>query len=378
MTPAHHAQPLPALLASLTALACLVALATHIDWPPPALWHLVVAVAAMPMIFAAMAYFVPVLTRTPEASRRLLIAPLIAMAAGIGAVAWFFTGAAFLHHVSPWLGLTALAGLALWMRHRRRQCLGPAHPCLDWYMAALTCLALGLIAVAASPVWPEQASRLRLVHLHINTLGFMGLTAIGTLQVLLPTVLGKPDPRAHRRLALDLRWSIAGAVGVALGSAWWWPLALAAAIAYAWPLLRLVRDQWHTYGRTLLAPGQPASLLLAAICGLLSLLVHGIAHGLGIAVGRDALPSFLIGFLLPLVSGAVTQLLPVWLRPGPQGDWHRARRRRLAAYSRVRAAALLIGGVLAAGGISLGHALGAAGAAWLLAGIVWTLFKARR
>jgi hypothetical protein len=378
MTPANHTQALPALLAAVTTVASIVALASRLDWPPPALWHMVVAVGAMPMIFAAMAYFVPVLTRTPDASRRLAAAPVMGMTAGMGAVFWFLTGNIGLRHASPWLGLAAAAGLALWMRRRRRQCLGAAHPCLDWYMAALACLAMGLIAVAVSPLWPEQTSHLRLLHLHVNTLGFMGLTAIGTLQVLLPTVLGKPDPQAHARLVRDLRWSLAGAAGIAVGSAWWWPLTLPAALAYAWPLFRLTWHLGRTYGQSLFARDQPAPLLLTATFGLFALLVHGIAHGQGTAAGRDALPVFLIGFLLPLVSGAVTQLLPVWLRPGAQGNWHRELRRRLAAYARIRAVILLLGGVLAATGHALGYALGTAGAAWLLVGVAWALLKSRQ
>ena len=68
----HHS---PALLAALTAAGAALALAGGAawrDWPPAAFWHLVFAVGAMPMVFAAMTYFTPVLTRTPEAPRSLV------------------------------------------------------------------------------------------------------------------------------------------------------------------------------------------------------------------------------------------------------------------------------------------------------------------
>jgi hypothetical protein len=51
----HH---VPAMLAALTALASLLAMAGIVLWQrwlPAALWHLVFAVGAMPMIFAAKA-----------------------------------------------------------------------------------------------------------------------------------------------------------------------------------------------------------------------------------------------------------------------------------------------------------------------------------
>lgn len=371
MTPANHTQPLPALLAALTAAAVLIALALPVRLPEPALWHLVFAVGALPMIFAAMGYFVPVLTRSPEAPRRLGLLPVAGMLAGLAIVAWFATGLLPLRHAAPVAGMLAAGGLAGWMHHRSRRCLGHPHPCLYWYLAALGCLILGLTAVALSPAWPGQAHRLRLAHLHLNLLGFMGLTAIGTLQVLLPTVLGKADPRAHLRLVRDLPWSLAGALGIALGSALAWPLAVAAAMAYAWPLLRLLSDLWQAHGRQLLAPGQPAPLLLAAVGGLLGLLAHGTAHGAG-ANGRQALPLFVIAVLLPLVSGAVARLLPIWLRPGVQGEWSYHQQRWLAAYAQWRAAGLLLAGVLAAAGNGLGYLLGALAAAWLLAAMTLT------
>ena len=79
-----------------------------------------------------------------------------------------------------------------------------------------------------------------------------------------------------------------------------------------------------------------------------------------------AAPVFLIGFLLPLVSGAVTQLLPVWLRPGVQAAWQKSQRWRLAALARTRAVLLLAGGLLAATGTEFGLVLGVLGALWLL------------
>ena len=64
---------------------------------------------------------------------------------------------------------------------------------------------------------------LRLLHLHLNTLGFIGLTAIGTLQVLMPTILAGPDGEASARLRDDLLPAVGGVFLVALGAAVWSP-----------------------------------------------------------------------------------------------------------------------------------------------------------
>lgn len=371
MSNASRAQLLPAFLAVATAIGSLLALAgvaAWERWPPAALWHLVFAVGALPLILAAMAYFVPVLTRTGRASPGTTILPLAAMAAGIGIVGWFAQGIPALRSISPWFALAVVAGFAAWVARRWRRCMGNANPCLHWYAAALACLGLGLAAVALSPLLPDQAHALRLFHLHLNTLGFMGLTALGTLQVLLPTVMGRPDPAAMARLRRDLKWSAGGALAIASGSAWaLWPLALAGTAAYAWPIVRLLAGCWRAYAGTLCADGHAAPLLLAATAGLLVTVGHGLAHGVGAIAGRGALPLFIVGFLLPLVSGAVAQLLPVWLRPGAQASWHRTTRARLAFGARARGIALLAGGPLASAGSALGVGIGIVAALWLLA-----------
>jgi len=360
---------LPAALAAVTAVGILVALASSAittGWPPAAFWHLVFASGAMPLVFGAMIYFTPVLTRTQEAPRTLMTTPLMALAAGLAIIGWFAHGIEALRDAAPWLGLGAVVGLAYWMRQRKRSCLGPPHPCLAWYLSALLCLALGLIAVGISALWPHLAQPLRAFHLHINTLGFLGLTAIGTLQVLLPTVVGQPDPAAAKRLRRDLPWSLVGAVGIALGAAVWLPLAITAALAYAWPLLRLANDARRTFGARLIGAGHVAPLLLAAISGLALLMLHGIAHGAGITHPRDALPLFLVAFLLPLLSGAVAQLLPVWLKPRAPGDWHKRQRQPLAAFARTRALLLLAAGALAVPGSLAAYPLAMLCALWLI------------
>lgn len=353
-----------------TALGAVAAMAAPAErWLPAALWHLVFAVGALPMILAAMGYFVPVLTRSGEAPRLLAAAPLAAVAAGLGIVGFFLHGTPALRLHAPWLALAATAGFAAWLARRWRGCLGHPNPCLAWYAAALGMLALGLLAVALSP-WSEQPDALRRFHLHINTLGFMGLTALGTLQVLLPTVAGRPDPEAPLRLRRDLKWSAGGALALALGAALSPALALAGAAAYALPVLRLAAAAWKAWRPAILGAGTTIPLLFSALLGLLLVLVHGALHAGGHAEGRPAIVLFVVGFLLPLVSGAAGHLLPVWLRPGLQDDWHRKARAFLARSARQRALLFPCAALLAAGGLAPGYGLAALAAIWLVAAML--------
>lgn len=365
--------------AALTAVGAGLALsALNGNWLPATLWHLVFAVGAFPMILLAMAYFVPVLTRSGEAPRLLVLAPLAALAAGIGIMGYFAHGSLVLRLDAPWLGLSAIAGFAAWMGQRWKRCLGHPNPCLRWYAAALGCFAAGLLAVAVSPYWPEQMHALRLLHIHANTLGFIGLTAQGTLHVLLPTVAGRPDPEAAVRLARDFKWSLAGVLLVALGATFAPPLAIAGAVLYAWPLARLMVHAWTTWRHEIVDAGSSLPLLAAAPVGLALVLGHGLYHARDADAARGDIALFVVAFLLPLVSGAAGHLLPVWLRPGPQSEWHRGSRRWLAAGARLRGVLLLLGGLLAAGGQRAGYALGVACAAWLALSMLAVVTRRRR
>lgn len=348
------------------------------NWLPATLWHLVFAVGAFPMILLAMAYFVPVLTRGSEAPRLLAAAPLMALGAGLGIMGYFAHGSLVMRLDAPWLGLGAITAFAAWLALRWRRCIGHPNPCLRWYAAALGLLAAGLLAVAVSPYWPEQARALRLFHIHVNTLGFIGLTALGTLRVLLPTAAGRPDPEAAVGLACDFKWSLAGALCIPLGAAFAPPLALAGAALYGWPLVRLALHAWRTWRHEIVAAGSAVPLLAGALVGLLLALGHGVVHAYDAGLGQAAVALFVIAFLLPLVSGAAGQLLPVWLRPGPQTPWHGESRRLLSFGARARAGLLLIGGVLAAAGEPAGYALGILGAAWLALGMVAVVMRRRR
>lgn len=318
--------------------------------------HLAFALGVMPLILAAMSYFVPVLTRSGAAGIAGLWPPLLAWTGGAVAVFSFASDFSTVRlSLAAALGGFAALSLGAWSLDRARHMFGPRHKGLDWYLAALGFLLLALLAVLLMPLFPAQRNALRLFHLHANLLGFVGLTALGTLQILLPTCLGQADRDAALRLRCDLKWAVAGALLIAVGASSSLPasvsmvapaLALLGAGLYGVVVLRMLHA-WHSaFGRKqLLQLHGAAASLTAATLGLLGILALGAAHGVGWLPARPAVAGFVVAFLLPLVSGAAAHLLPVWLRPGVQGPWHQALRGKLCRWGGVRGLLLLLIGL---------------------------------
>jgi hypothetical protein len=357
----------------------LAAFAAALLWSPhagrAAALHLILAVGAMPLIFGAMSHFIPVLTRTRSAPAGLVGIPVLGLAGGALVVG------AFSHPEMVWgryagalLAASAASALLVWSRRRRSGMLGRPHPGLAWYEAALASLALALVAILLGAIWPQQAMALRRLHLHLNTLGFIGLTAVGTLSVLLPTVTGRPDPDAGPRLRRDLPWAVAGTLLVAVGAAWFAPLAGFGGALWAIPLVRLGASWLRRYRAEILALHGAAPLLAAALAGFAISLLFGIA-----AVALPAFnptSAFVAGFLLPLVSGAASQLLPVWLRPGVQGTRQARLRGSLGRYGGARAVLFGMSGIVAGAGHDWGLLLGAATLLWFMLQAVAALTQA--
>ncbi|TSA00317.1 MAG: hypothetical protein D4R84_00640 [Rhodocyclaceae bacterium] len=351
----------PLTLLPVLAIAALLSLATAgvllITAPgaPQLSAHLGFALGVLPLILAAMIYFVPVLTRSGATGFAAWWPPVMAWAGGALTVFSFATNfSPITLSLAATLGGLAALGLGAWATNRVRHMFGPRHRGLDWYLAALGFLLLALLAVLLMPLFPDQRNALRLFHLHANLLGFVGLTALGTLQVLLPTCLGKADPDAAMRLRRDLKWAVVGTLLIAFGASSLLPaaiakagpvLAMAGTVFYGWVILRMLRAWQSWFGKALLQLHGAAPSLTAATLGLLGLLALGVAHGFGWLPARPAVAGFAVAFLLPLVSGAAAHLLPVWLRPGVQGPWHRILRARLCRWGGVRGLLLLLLGL---------------------------------
>lgn len=334
---------------------------------PAAAFHLLVAGGVLPLICAAMLHFVPVLTRTGTPHRFFRALPWLAQGLGVG-VALTLQGLGprwLLHPLSTLVALLALL-LILWMRGRAKACLGAPHPGWRWYVFSLACLVLALLGVPLLLAVPSTYWPLRSLHLHLNILGFVGLAALGTLPLLLPTALGKPDPESGHWLRRYL-WPVAGsvlmlAVGTALapinrlalvGSL----LAAGGLLLLVYPVLRLLVHWQRQFGLACLWRDGAAASLLLAVLGLVVLQAAGLLHGFQLLAPRPTILALGPGFLLPLVLGALSQLLPVWRHPGPATQARLVLRQHLVAGGAGRALLFLV----AALALLLGHDLPALG-----------------
>ncbi|HPT49434.1 MAG TPA: hypothetical protein PKZ22_04425 [Accumulibacter sp.] len=311
----------------------------------PAAEHVVFAAGVMPLVFGAMIYFVPVLTRGGDAHRAVWLAPPFLQAIGV-AVVLYLAG----ESGRDTLDIAAVSGAAVafafagWMMARARRTVGKPHPGWRWYLAAVLFLALALLAIPAMRFWPESRQALRVLHLHLNTLGFLGFAALGTLPVLLPTALNMPDPTAAGRLRRDLPIAVVAVLTIAFGAVFWRPLALGGAVLAIVPALKLGLAWQRRYRwRAITAPAAP---LVAALLGYVLLLLGGVAHAQAMVEGRDAPIAFVAIFLLPLLTGALAQLLPVWRYPGKRVPARDRMHVVLGSHGTGRSLLFLGGGVL--------------------------------
>lgn len=338
-------------LSALVIFSASLALSLFDVASPLALTHLVLVGAVVPLIFGAITHFVPVLTRGRGAHRAILVLPVLLQLSGL-LVFLHFSGRLDLHalYMAAAIGCLVAVLFAVWLIKRARHTLGQPHPCWRWYLAAVAVLIVGLLLVPGMYVWPIARQSLRLLHLHLNLLGFIGLTAIGTLQVLLPTALGSPDASAATRLRKHLVPMLAGVLLVGLGAAFWWPLSIVGAGLVVFPAVVLGLAWVQRYSLVSLIKHGASVSLMGALVGFILLLLGGLLHAPDGFGARAAIPAFFAAFLLPLVTGALTQLLPVWRHPG-----RRTAQRDLAHAIMCRGGALrtvffLVGGAVLAFG----------------------------
>ncbi|MBF0283396.1 MAG: hypothetical protein HQL51_02960 [Magnetococcales bacterium] len=346
----------------LTALIAFLAVGIPAVWLlPAARSHVVLALGLLPLMMGAMIYFTQPLTRSAPPPPWVWLIPLLALVAG-GLAA--FSVALDQRGVMIAAPLAQLAALLLlgWMQGRARNALGGVHPGLRWYQGALIFLLLGLSAILAARFFPTHWAPLRSLHLHLNLMGFIGLTAIGTLQTLLPTAGRYPDAEAHARLRLDWKYAALGTLASALGAAGWHAFSFAGLVLWMIPVVRLGRAVWR-HRAPILAAGGAAIALAGAVIGFGVMMISGVLIVLKVMSPQDSLPLFFTVFLFPLVTGALSHLLPLWLRPGPDSAARVLLAQRLGRWSGPRTLLFLTAGILIAVGQSWAALPGAAGMA---------------
>ncbi|MEU1971042.1 multicopper oxidase domain-containing protein [Microbacterium sp. NPDC019599] len=192
-------------------------------------------------------------------------------------------------------------------------------PLVRYYVAAAAVFFLGIAAGVVTAIRPVLADRLVTTHLILNAYGWIGLTVLGTLVLLWPTILHARMPRtadaaARHALPVLVAGLVVAATGpivdlrplVALGMALW--IAGAGRLAVeGWREARAMPPA--TYAGWSLAAGFAWVVAAAAALGIQSLVVPDWAT-LRVEY-LVVLGPLVVGFVVQVLTGALSHLLPV-------------------------------------------------------------------
>ncbi|MEU8756806.1 multicopper oxidase domain-containing protein [Streptomyces chartreusis] len=224
----------------------------------------------------------------------------------------------------------ATAHLVMLVRLRRGALGGRLKPVVSYYRAATAALiagaVLGALLATGGAGGPDRYAGLRMAHIHVTLLGWIGLPVLGTLFMLWPTVLGVRMKDRTVEVSRTVLWLAGGGLlvaGAALALGWRWA-AVAGLALYAGGAALAV----HLFVRTVRG-NRPVSaaaawMLATATCWLLIAVAADLARLAArpltaAQTGVDALlPVLLIGFVAQILIGALTYLLPVVLSSGPK------------------------------------------------------------
>lgn len=361
------------LLTFSTLLAVLIggSLLSQLGMIPAEPWlHFVLAAGIFPLSTTAIIFFAAVLSRRQLATGQLKLLP------GIMLVAGCLVSAVSVHLISDRYAVLAVVLILAVLWHldrwiRKKHDPHGHHPTLDWYRASLLCLACGLVAASLVPFLPEWADALRTLHTRISLYGFLGLSAVGTLQFLMSAVENRPDPSLGRRLRSGLPWALFGVSMLAFGDFLKpWGHALGAAFL-SWPLLQVVWIWCRRYRRDVFALHGVAPMLCATLLGYIASL-GGMLVSPRLPIGM--VDVFLPGFVFPLISGAAGYLIPAWKEAKHRPTTAYINNHRLNHWSGIRAVMFLLSAIAPFFGIQESGLFGVAGLAWFEAELVmWAL-----
>ena len=313
-------------------LTTLVAVAVGHRFVPESRWllvHLLLLGAVTNAILVWSAHFAHALLKNPPTSRRgeairlvALNAGVVAVVAGIVTTMWPLTlaGAVIVG------GAVAAHGISL--AHQARTALPSRFGAsVRYYVAASVALPVGATLGTLLARHPEAATHGRVVVAHVaaNLLGWVGLTVLGTLLTLWPTILrtrmAEGAERQSRQALPTLLLSLAAVVVAALfGTLLVTALAvlgyLGAALWSLRPMLAAARSrapQSYAAWSVLAATGWLV-VSLGWLAGLLATAPDWAAAGE--AAHRVAVP-LAGGFAAQVLLGALTYLLPVVRGGGP-------------------------------------------------------------
>jgi hypothetical protein len=289
--------------------------------------HLLLLGAATNAILVWSTHFAQAVLRSPlPATRRGEVARLVVLNTGVvGVLVAGVTGPAWLAVPASALVFAAVAAhLAVLAVRLRRALPAPFTVTVHYYLAAGMALLVGVPAGGWMMVVADTAG-LHLFHAHINVLGWISLTVLGTVLTLWPTVLrtrmAAGAVRAARR-ALPL--AAGGLVSLAVGVLIWWPVLAVAGLALFAAAVIVIAVPAVAAARTR-PPSSFAAWSIAAAMGwlLVALVVDAVillaADSPEVAAARfgAVLVPLLAGFVAQVLIGALGYLLPTVLGGGP-------------------------------------------------------------
>jgi nitrite reductase (NO-forming) len=296
--------------------------------------HLVLLGAATNAIVVWSEHFAAALLRAPPVAERTATARALALNLGIVAVlGGVHTRRPALAAAGACLAGLVVLGHALALAIRIGRALPARLSRTVWFYVAagaalLAGMGLGLWLAGGVVSSAEAYLALRLAHAHLNVLGWIGLTVVGTQFTLWPTVL---RTRMVPGLERAVRWSLPPlAAGLAMAAsglaARHQPTALAGLVAYAAglgiALVPFIRTALGRPPRTAAAwmLGAGMAWLVVAVAGdLVALAVSGRVVELDGRVAR-LVPAVVAGFALQTLTGALSYLLPVVFGRGAWGN----------------------------------------------------------
>jgi nitrite reductase (NO-forming) len=196
---------------------------------------------------------------------------------------------------------------------------------VHYYLAASLCLLLGIPAGAWMLV-DRGGSRILLFHLHVNLLGWVTLTILGTLLTFWPTVLRtRMADGARQASRRGLPLCLAGVAALGLGSLGWWPPVAAAGLAGLAAAVLLLLGPAAVAARQN-PPSSFAAWSIAAGVGWLLVALGWDAANLltapDAATAADGFGRVLIvlgaGFVAQVLIGSLSYLMPMTLGGGPE------------------------------------------------------------
>ena len=226
------------------------------------------------------------------------------------------------------VAVSATLGVVAMVVQKRRAVAARMAALVDYYICSLSYLMVGALAgwsikyfdFKGQAAW---SNRMYLAHVPIMVLGVLGITVLGTLVVLWPTMLRtKMEPVAPRQAQRALP-GLALAVALIAFSGLWRPLAGIGALLYLLSAVAVVAPLWRTGARK--GVTNYAGLSTAAALAWLAWCVIRLGVGVSYAANDDAARAVAHGLRLAVVSGFALQILlaalsfltPVMLGGGP-------------------------------------------------------------